>query len=549
MNTQQMHTPNGTQDNIEKLAALFPGCVTEAWDDKNGAIKRAIDFDLLRHELGDVIVDGPRERYQLDWPGKREALQAANAPTAKMLRPCRDDSVHFDTTQNIFIEGDNLDALKLLQETYVGRVKLIYIDPPYNTGKAFVYADDFVADRRAYLIKSQQTGTGEGPLVLNPESNGRFHSDWLSMMLPRLKLARNLLHRDGAIFVSIGVEELANLRLCMSEVFGEGNFVEVFSWIKTATPPGLSRKSRKTTEYIVCFEREKSGIKYFGDVLDGGDQPLLNRGNSVAVLKFPCESVTFSRSVFPDGPIMAHRVERVELMDNILLHNGMADRPFRLKAEFKWSQAFLDAEIRKGTKLIIKSEQLSVRFLRTEVGAKRPTNLIRQETLLKVIDKPTAGVETNEAASAALAALLGGDYFDHPKPVSLIAYLCRFLTGGSDIIMDFFAGSGATAHAVMSLNLQDGGQRSWILVQIPEALGVAATVETAAKKRLQRCIEFLDALGRPRNLAEITKERLRRAGAALQSENTARARNLDVGFRVLQIDDARGEGGLTQQPR
>ena len=227
MDKLKLHTPDLTTANFAKLAALFPGCVTEARNEK-GALTRAIDFDQLRQELSDHIVEGPRERYHVDWPGKREALLAANAPIAKTLRPCREESVDFDTTKHLFIEGDNLDALKLLQETYLGKVKMIYIDPPYNTGNDFIFEDDFSDDSESYKLRSNQKDAGGQRLVANTESNGRFHSDWLSMIYPRLKLSRNLLSDDGVIFISIDENELSNLISLCCEIFGGANLVGVF---------------------------------------------------------------------------------------------------------------------------------------------------------------------------------------------------------------------------------------------------------------------------------------------------------------------------------
>ena len=265
-----MKSTDITSLNIEKIAALFPNCVTETAEGKK------IDFDLLKQELSSEIVDGNKERYRLEWPGKREAIVTANIPTTNTLRPVREDSVDFDTTENIYIEGDNLEVLKLLQESYLGKIKMIYIDPPYNTGKEFVYKDNFAKDGEEELYESGQKDEYNQRLVANPETSGRYHSDWLSMMYPRLKLARNLLTEDGVIFISIGVEEVANIKKIMDEIFGESNFIEIFSWVKTSTPPALSTKSRKTNEYILCYEKNWNPFKYNGEPLDGGDQPLLN---------------------------------------------------------------------------------------------------------------------------------------------------------------------------------------------------------------------------------------------------------------------------------
>ena len=231
MEKMKMHSPNLTQDNVARIRDLFPNCVTEA-KGEDGTVKLAVDFDQLRQELSESIVEGPQERYHLNWPGKREALLTANAPIAKTLRPCRDESVDFDTTKNLFIEGDNLDALKLLQETYLGKVKMIYIDPPYNTGNDFIYEDDFAEDTEEFLKKSNQKDEGGNRLVANTEANGRFHSDWLSMIYSRLKLARNLLREDGLIFISIDDGEYQNLRKISDEIFGEDNFIDNIIWKK-----------------------------------------------------------------------------------------------------------------------------------------------------------------------------------------------------------------------------------------------------------------------------------------------------------------------------
>jgi adenine-specific DNA-methyltransferase len=261
MDKLKMHSPDLTQDHIARLRELFPGCVTEARGE-DGAVRLAVDFDLLRQELSGTLVEGPQERYQLNWPGKREALLAANAPIAETLRPCRDESVNFDTTKNLFIEGDNLDALKLLQEAYLGKVKLIYIDPPYNTGDDFVYEDDFAEDASVYLLRSSQQDSDENRLKVNTESNGRFHSDWMTMMYSRLRLARNLLSEDGVLLASIGQEEVKNLMSVMGDAFGEQNRISVLTWEK-------GRKNDSTffsesVEYIIVFAKNKDFLAGLG---------------------------------------------------------------------------------------------------------------------------------------------------------------------------------------------------------------------------------------------------------------------------------------------
>ncbi|MBF2092083.1 site-specific DNA-methyltransferase, partial [Flavobacterium psychrophilum] len=359
-----MTSPDLVSQNIEKIAALFPNCVTES---ANGL---AIDFDMLKQELSNDIVEGNKERYRLEWPGKREAIVTANLPINKTLRPAREESVDFDNTENLYIEGDNLEVLKLLQESYLGKIKMIYIDPPYNTGKDFVYKDNFTQDTDEYQEEAGLKDEYSNRLVANPDTSGRYHSDWLSMIYPRLKLARNLMMDDGVIFISIGVEEVSNLKKVTDEIFGESNFIEVFSWVKTSTPPALSTKSRKTNEYILCYEKNWNPFKYNGELLDGGDQPLLNSGNSERELTFPKDSVYFNKSKFPNGTYLPSKPDRVELLDTIRIENGYSKTDFRLKGEFKWTQDFLKEELKKGTKFIIKSDILSIRFIRDEEGYK-----------------------------------------------------------------------------------------------------------------------------------------------------------------------------------
>ena len=259
MDKLKMHSPDITQDNIARIRELFPECITEARGD-DGSIRLAVDFDQLKQALSDSVVEGPQERYRLDWPGKREALLAANAPIAMTLRPCREESVNFDTTRNIYIEGDNLEALKLLQESYLGKVKMIYIDPPYNTGNDFIYDDDFSEDAAAYMERSQQADTSGARMVANTESNGRFHSDWLSMMYPRLQIARRLLREDGVILVSIDENEATNLKKMCEEVFGDKNFLSQIVWKKRNTPP-QDRVIASQHEYIICFAKNANDVK------------------------------------------------------------------------------------------------------------------------------------------------------------------------------------------------------------------------------------------------------------------------------------------------
>ena len=292
MDKLKMHSPDLTQDNIARIRELFPDCVTEA-KDENGRVRLAVDFDQLRQSLSESLVEGPQERYQLDWPGKREALLTANAPIAKTLRPCREESVDFDTTKNLFIEGDNLEALKLLQETYLGKVKMIYIDPPYNTGNDFIYEDDFSESAEEFLKRSNQKDDKGNRLIANPETNGRFHSDWLSMIYPRLKLARTLLADNGLLFISIGEQEVDNLLRLTKEVFGEDNFVSTFLRQRKKKPSFLHANVGSMFEYVVCVARNRALAPPFSvDVTTVGKKyPINNAGNSLGTLVFPAGAV------------------------------------------------------------------------------------------------------------------------------------------------------------------------------------------------------------------------------------------------------------------
>ena len=362
---------------------------------------------------------------------------------------------------NMIIEGDNLIALKALLPQFAGRIKCIYIDPPYNTGndngigKGWIYNDNV----NSPLIKDW-IGKEVGFDDLTK------HDKWLCMISPRIKLLKDLLQVGGVIFISINELELHNLKAIMDEIFGEENFVEIFSWTKTYTPPGLSPKSRQTNEYILCYENQKTTEKYKGELLDNGDQPLLNRGNQRRVLVFPKDKVFLK---LPDGKYESGEFERVKLIKSINVKNGKSDVDIELEAEFKWTDTTLENEIKSGTTFIIKSEKFSIRFIRPdEEGYKAPTNLIKEKMLSPNINKTKDNVGSNENASSELEELLGSNSFPYPKPVSLIKFLTKLCTKNSDIILDSFSGSGTTMHAVMELNKEDRGNRKCIMVQMPE---------------------------------------------------------------------------------
>ena len=515
MEKLKMHSPNLTQDNIALIRDLFAGCVTEA-KREDGSVRLVVDFDQLRQELAESIVEGPQERYHLNWPGKREALLKANAPIAKTLRPYRDESVNFDTTKNLFIEGDNLDALKLLQETYLGQVKMIYIDPPYNTGNDFIYEDDFSESTEGFLRRSNQKDDKGNRLIANPETNGRFHSDWLSMIYPRLKLARTLLADDGLLFISIGEQEVDNLLRLTKEIFGEENFVTTFLRQRKKKPSFLHANVGSMFEYVVCVARNRALAPPFSvDVTTVGKKyPVNNAGNSLGTLIFSAGSVRFALkdAVYEpqnmsEGNIVTHLLDRVVVAD----HRNVD--AFRLEGEFRYSQSRLDEIIQAGESITISKAPFRPNHVKAGGEVKKMHNLLSPETY-------QAG--TNEDASAELESLFGASLFDNPKPSSLIRVLCRAVTYDDPdaLVMDFFCGSGSTADAVMKLNAEDGGNRRFIMVQLPEPCEPSSDAFKAGYQ----------------TIAEISKERIRRAGKISLESECHEDWNRDTGFRVLKAD-------------
>ena len=497
---------NFTDDRLNELKQLFP----EAWEDG------VFNVDTLRSLIGDYNTDNSvKEHFGLNWVGKQDARKIASKPPTGTLKPAPGEGVNEENTENIFIEGDNLEVLKILRKSYMGKIKMIYIDPPYNTGNDFIYNDSFGDSTEDYLRKSGDKSE-EGLLVSNPITSGKFHANWLSFMYPRLKLAKELLKDEGSIFVSIGVEELSNLKSILDEVFGEENFVEVFSWVKTSTPPALATKSRKTNEYVLCYEKNKGSFKYNGVPLEGGDQPLLNRGNSARKLRFPNEKVLFKfGGKHFSGQIEKGAIDRVELLQDLTIENGYSTRDFELKGEFKWTQEFLNQELEKNTTFLIKSVNLSIRFIRDEEGYKRPTNFIKNKIITPLIDKKNSGVDTNEAGSSELEKLFKLKVFDFPKPTSLLKYLMNFNTQDGDYILDFFAGSNSTGSAVVQL-CNEGKKLKYMGVQIPEPI----TDKTITGKN---AIQYLAKKELALNVANLSIERMKQEIILTNSK---------VGFKV-----------------
>jgi adenine-specific DNA-methyltransferase len=503
-----MHSPDLTQANIDRLAEIFPNCVTEARG-ADGVVQRRIDFDQLRQELSGRIVEGPQERYQLNWPGKREALLTANAPIAKTLRPCRAESVDFDTTQNLFIEGDNLDALKLLQETYLNKVKLIYIDPPYNTGNDFIYEDDFAEDSESYKFRSNQKDEFGNRMVANTLANGRFHSDWLTMIYSRLKLARNLLQDNGLVFISIDDVEIHNIRALCNEVFGEDNFFTEMVW-KNKTGGGAKTKGWiGLHEYILCYAKNIDAIGDVSILYSEKTASMYNKKDEKFQSRGPYATWPLDTTSMGDRPNLRFPIQ----------HDGVAIWP---KKQWLWSRDRV-LEAQKDNLLQFTQQtdgSWKVRFkgyLRNEDGN------IRRGKPLSLLDGPYT-----QEGSKDFQELIPKDVFPFPKPVQLIRQLLSISTDdGKDInftVMDFFAGAATTAHAVMSLNAEDGGTRNFILVQLPEICGK----DTGAAKAGFETI------------ADISKERIRLAGKKIKQQSAGKPGidKLDIGFRVLKIDSS-----------
>ncbi|WP_363315206.1 site-specific DNA-methyltransferase [uncultured Phascolarctobacterium sp.] len=490
--------------NVAKIMKLFPNCVTERIN-AEGKLEHAIDFDMLKQELSDHVVDGLQERYQFNWPDKRKAILAANAPINKTLRPCREESVDFDNTENIYIEGDNLEVLKLLQETYLGKVKMIYIAPPYNTGNDFVYEDDFKQSADEYIDNSGQLDEEGNRLVANTESNGRFHTDWLNMIYPRLKLAKDLLSDDGVIFISIDDNEVENLRKICDEIFGENNFLAQVIWERAFSPKNDAKFFSVSHDYVLIYARS---IEVFSIGL------LPRSAESDARYKNPDND--------PHGPWTSDNMTVKSYSANydypIRTPNGTIYYPPAGRCWFT-SKERMQKLIENGAVWFGNNGGNMPRIKRYLSDVQQGMTPI---TIWKYLD-----VGHNQEARQELKKLFDEKaYFDGPKPIRL---LNRILTIANvkkdDFILDFFSGSATTAHAVMQLNAEDGGKRKFIMVQLPEVCAENSEAYKAGYK----------------NICEIGKERIRRAGKKIKEENPLTTQDLDIGFRVLKCDSSNME--------
>ena len=511
-----LKSPDLVNENFEKLATLFPNCITESAEGK------AIDFDLLKQELSHQVVAGNKERYRIEWPGKREAVVTANLPTTKTLRPVKKESVDFENSEHLYFEGDNLEVLKLLQESYLGKIKMIYIDPPYNTGKDFVYKDNFSKGIKDELEADGQKDEYNQRLVGNPETAGRYHSDWLSMMYPRLKLGRNLLTEDGLIFISIDEHEVSNLKKVVEEIFGENNLLSCFVWKSDGNFDNQARV-KKAHEYILAFAKNENEVglppvidpsipetsklfqeKIVNTIIKNG--PKNPPSDLLLPIGFPsnCDSQVVGKD----------KVVWPQYDKDLIINEGKLVK--EVKAYSGWSsKALIEKFIKNGFNPVKDSKGQDTTFYVTDNGAieaekKRSGNQSYVQSII-------SSVGTTQSTSANLKK--EGIYFSFPKPVDLIKYLLQMNEGSDFTFLDFFAGSSSSAEAVLKLNKEDGGKRRFIQVQIPEEIYKEDNAYKAGFK----------------NICEIGKERIRRVGDKIKEESNSET---DCGFRVYRLDES-----------
>lgn len=512
MDKLRMQSSNGVEDNITKIAQLFPDCVTETVDERSGQPKHLIDFEKLKQNLSDSVMSERAERYQFTWPDKSKAILLANSPINATLRPCREDSVDFDNTQNLYIEGDNLDVLKCLKETYLHKVKMIYIDPPYNTGNDFVYEDDFAQSSEEYLANSGQFDEQGNRMFTNAESNGRFHTDWLNMIYPRLKVARDLLTDDGVIFISIDDNEVENLRKVCDEVFGEQNFVDCLHWKKKKQPSFLAKHTAKVMEYVIVyakntFKLEKLSVEKVSD----SNKKVININNKISsrIFKPGVRVKSEEQTGIIKAGVYTGRSMDVEYKNDIYYENGRTTNEVEVVSKFSDSQSNIDTFIQKDLLYITKNF-----LLRRDVGEEAA------EKRKSITDLLLNDYGDNQESDKEFLELFDKKYFDYTKPIKLIYNLVKSNFTEEGIILDFFSGAATTAHAVMQLNSEDGGNRKFIMVQLPEKTEEKSEAFKAGYK----------------NICEIGKERIRRASKKIKEESPLTTQDLDTGFRVLKLD-------------
>ena len=536
MDKLRMQSSNGVEDNIMKIAQLFPDCVTETMDERSGQPKPLIDFEKLKQNLSDSVMSERAERYQFTWPDKSKAILLANSPINATLRPCREDSIDFDNTQNLYIEGDNLDVLKCLKETYLHKVKMIYIDPPYNTGNDFVYEDDFAQSSEEYLANSGQFDEQGNRMFTNAENNGRFHTDWLNMIYPRLKVARDLLTDDGVIFISIDDNEVENLKKICDELFGEYNFVATFPWRKRTAKSDVPFGISQDYEWVVVYAKTNSFIAS----IEGKERKY------------------FTTPDFPNKPWRIHdmttqrtALERPNCFFTII--NPKTGEKYEANPNRVWAnneETFL--QYYKDNRIVfpgdydfLKISKPVLRYWKEEDIAKAGESFGR----IAVTTKLEENIGMSQDGTKEITNLFKGKVFSYPKPSSLIKFYLSIIHNKECLVLDFFSGSSTTAHAVMQLNAEDGGKRKFIMVQLPELTYTAKTEKYKDDEEEKEHYVIDETTGHPAvakdsdarkagyyNVCEIGKERIRRAGKKIKEESPLTTQDLDTGFRVLKLD-------------
>lgn len=528
MDKMKMHTPNKADENFEKLAQMFPNAVTETIDKTTGEVVRAIDKDVLMQEINTHVVEGREERYQFTWPDKKKSILLANAPISKTLRPCREESVDFDNTENLYIEGDNLEVLKLLQETYLGKIKMIYIDPPYNTGNDFVYEDNFAQSTDEYMENSGQFDEEGNRLVKNLDSNGRFHTDWLNMIYPRLKLAKDLLTDDGVIFISIDDNEVENLKKICDEIYGNVNFIGQIVW--QSTQKNDPRFIAINHEYVLCYTKNiivqnecgKWRIRHpLVDEMMSEYNKLKNKFSSLEeiqkawskiISKEKYSALKHYKYVDKRGPYFAADIsdpQRKGPKHDFVIH------PITKKLCKAPAGGYSPREAEMRRRLA--NDEIHFGPTHEQVVCAKKYLITAEDRLNSVY------YEDGRRSTKLVEELVGKGIFQHPKSELMIKRFIGFVSSNKqDIILDFFSGSATTAHAVMQLNAEDGGNRKFIMVQLPELTDEKSEAYKAGYK----------------NICEIGKERIRRAGAKIKESSPLTTQNLDTGFRVLKCDSS-----------
>lgn len=517
MDKMRMESVNMTARNIEKIGELFPNCITETVDE-SGKLKKAINFEMLKQMLSDEVATGD-ESYEFTWVGKRASIVEANKPIRKTLRPCKEESVNWDTTENLYIEGDNLEVLKLLQESYLGKIKMIYIDPPYNTGNDFIYNDDFKIESEEWSVESGVVDEAGNRMFKNTDSNGRFHSDWCSMIYSRLMLARNLLSKDGIIFISIDDNEIETLTNICNEVFGEANAVTPFIWpLPRGINAGLIARAH---EYILVYAKNINERRNFNRKSDEVEYSIERCNKKIddrhpeSIIEFPAGIPYEGKDQVLKGVIGGS--EKITIIDELVFKDGVLSKPAKLSAGWTMKNMILDWI--SGKDVYDLKGQKIVGFFFKENGklySKKEMTTVSIKSVLK--DIPDTQVARKE-----MEALFGSqDIFSYPKTLQLPKLFARLSLDMDDIVLDFFSGSATTAHAVMQLNAKDGGNRKFIMVQLPEKTDEKSEAFKAGYS----------------NICEIGKERIRRAGKKIKDENPLTTQDLDIGFRVLKLADS-----------